>query len=189
MSERRLSSRAALVAGLAFALLGAPYVAEASPFDEVRGGVLVQGLGPFSPNKEDGAGINAELVFGRLADLKSFGVLRPNLGLTVATGDYGTSQIYGGLLWDVDFSRHVFLSAGLGVAIHDGETSFNPPDPLINERSYLGCRALIHISADVGYRLTERVSAMIHVDHMSNAGICSENEGLDNTGLRLGYRF
>ena len=168
--------------------LGAP-AAGASPIEEVRAGALIQGLGPFSPNKEDGVAINGELLFRSVADFGEWGTLRPNLGLNIATAEFATSSIYGGLLWQADISRRVFIDFGAGLAIHDGETSFNPPDPLINERNYLGCRAEFYLQADLGYRLSERLSAMIHVDHMSNAGICSENEGLDNTGFRLGYQF
>jgi lipid A 3-O-deacylase len=177
--------RGAAPIAAALALLGAPTAA--SPFDEIRAGVLIQGLGPFSPNKEDGVAINSELVFDSIADFGAHGSLRPNLGLSLATGEFATSSIYGGLLWRIGLSRRFFFDAGFGLAIHDGETSFTPPDPLINERNYLGCRALVRLSADLGYRLTDRLSAMIHVDHVSNAGLCSENEGLDNTGFRLGY--
>lgn len=177
------------VAALAAALaLGAP-AADAGAIEEARAGVLIQGLGPFSPNKEEGVALNGELVFRPIADFGSLGRLSPNLGLSIATGDHATSSAYAGVLWRLGASNRVFFDAGAGLALHDGKTSFNPPDPLINERNYLGCRALFRISADLGYRLTDRLSAMIHLDHVSNAGLCSENEGLDNTGFRLGYRF
>ena len=32
-------------------------------------------------------------------------------------------------------------------------------------------------------------SLMATIEHSSNAGLCSENRGLTNAGLRLGYRF
>lgn len=189
-AKRNLSTRRRLAAA-AFALAAAAssFSAAASPFDEARGGVLIQGLGPFSPNKEDGVAINGEVVFKPIADFRSLGTLRPNLGLSVATGEFATNSLYAGLLWQVELSSRLFFDAGLGLAVHDGETRFDPADPLINERNYLGCRALLRLSADLGYRLTDRLSAMIHVDHVSNAGLCSENEGLDNTGFRLGYSF
>lgn len=176
-----------LAAFLALAL--AAGTAEAGSIDEVRGGVLLQGLGPFSPNKEEGVGLNAEILFRRLEALKFIGAPRPQAGVTVATGDNATSQIYAGLLWGYDVLPRVFVNGGVGVGVHDGKTDYNPPDPLLNQRNYLGCRALFRLSADLGYRVSERVSASIHVDHLSNAGLCSENEGLDNTGFRLGYKF
>jgi hypothetical protein len=30
---------------------------------------------------------------------------------------------------------------------------------------------------------------MATVEHMSNAGLCSQNRGLTNVGVRLGYTF
>jgi hypothetical protein len=44
-------------------------------------------------------------------------------------------------------------------------------------------------SASLGYRITSNVSVMGTVEHISNAGLCDQNRGLTNVGLRLGYRF
>jgi lipid A 3-O-deacylase len=179
--------------GLAAAVFVAPFASQtsvASPFDEVRAGILVQGFGPFeSPDKEDGLGINGEVLFNPLEGLSFIGAPRPHLGFTVATAENATSQIYTGLTWEQHIARRFFLNGGLGVAVHDGETSFDPFDPDIAEKSFLGCRALFRVSGGGGVMLTERVSASVHLDHISNAGLCSENEGLDNLGARLGYRF
>jgi hypothetical protein len=30
---------------------------------------------------------------------------------------------------------------------------------------------------------------MVSVDHMSNASLCDENDGLTNLGIRYAYRF
>ncbi len=177
-------------AWLAAALATLPAAATAAgPIDEVRGGVLLQGLGPFSPNKEDGVGLNGEVLFRRVESLSFIGSPRPQLGFSAATGKYATSSIYAGFNWGVDFASRFFVDGGVGLAVHDGEVSFNPADPLIDERNFLGCRVLARLSADVGVRITGRVSASLHADHMSNAGLCSENEGLDSAGLRLGVKF
>ena len=37
--------------------------------------------------------------------------------------------------------------------------------------------------------LTDKVSAAVHYNHISNAGLCSDNEGLDHLGARLGLRL
>lgn len=177
---------AAAVGAAAATLSGA---LAASPFDEVRGGVLIQGVGPFSTNKEDGVSFNGELLFSPIAALSFIGAPRPHVGFSVATGEHATSQGYAGLTWEFDIARRYFVNAGFGLAVHDGETSFNPPDPLVSQRNYLGCRVLMRISGGVGYRLTERLSASLHLDHVSNADLCSPNEGLDTLGFRLGYRF
>lgn len=166
-----------------------PQPGAAGAIDEIRGGVLLQGAGPISPDKEEGAGINAEILFRPLAALSAIGAPRPHLGFSAATDGDATSQIYGGLTWELSLTAKFFADAGLGLAVHDGETDFDPMDPNIGSTQFLGCRALFRLSGDLGYRLTERLSVSLHADHISNAGLCSENEGLDNTGLRLGYRF
>lgn len=181
--------RSIVLAAAGLACLFVAQTSIASPFDEIRIGAVSQGLGPFSPNKEDGVGINGELLFNPLGPSGLGGAIRPHVGVTVATGEFATSQIYAGLTLQQSFARRFFLGAGVGVAVHDGETSFDPFDPNGSDKSFLGCRALFRLNADLGYMLTERVSASLHVDHISNADICDENEGLDNTGVRLGYKF
>ena len=172
------------------AAVAAPLGAHAqSIFDEVRGGLLLQSVGPFSSDKESGVGINGELLFKPLEGLSFIGAPRPHIGFSIATDSDATSQGYFGLTWEQHLGRKFFVNAGFGGAIHNGETDFDPLDPNINTTKYLGCRALFRLSGGVGYMLTDRVSASVHLDHISNAGLCDENEGLDNTGLRLGYKF
>ncbi len=40
-------------------------------------------------------------------------------------------------------------------------------------------------SSTVGYRLTDAWSVMLTVEHTSNSGICKQNRGLTNVGMRL----
>ncbi len=171
------------------ATLLAAFSAAAAPIDEIRAGILAQGFGVMSPDKEDGVGINGEILFNRIYTLRPIGAPRPHVGFSIATGDFATSQVYAGLTWEQNIGSRLFVDAGLGIAVHDGETEFSSPDPLLGERNYLGCRALFRLSADLGYRLTERASMSLHAEHLSNAGLCSENEGLDNAGVRLGYKL
>ena len=53
----------------------------------------------------------------------------------------------------------------------------------------LGCPLNFRESASIGYRFMEHHSLSIMVDHMSNASLCSENEGMETFGLRYGYTF
>jgi hypothetical protein len=41
----------------------------------------------------------------------------------------------------------------------------------------------------IGVDVTESISIMATVDHMSNADLCDENQGLTNAGVRVGYRW
>ena len=150
---------------------------------EVRLGALAHDQGPFSSNKEDGADINLELLFVSPDFLADIGSPRPHAGLTLNTsGD--TSQAYLGLSWEWDFWDGAFAGFSLGGAVHNGETSNAPLD-----KKELGCSVLFRESVDFGFRLDENNSLMVHLGHISNAKLCDTNEGLENIGIRYGYRF
>jgi hypothetical protein len=53
----------------------------------------------------------------------------------------------------------------------------------------LGCRVLFRESLSVGVRFMKHHSLSVMVDHISNAGLCDHNDGLDTLGVRYGYRF
>ena len=95
-----------------------------------------------------------------------------------------TSQLYAGVTWDWDFYRDFFLNFSLGGALHTGAKVTDDP-----KQKSLGCRALFRESLDLGYRFMGPHSVMFHFDHISNAKLCSTNEGLENFGLRYGYSF
>lgn len=166
--------------------------AYAQGIDEARIGVTAQGFGGWSPDLEQGAGVNLELLFESPRFLSVIGSPRPLIGANIAADSDATSQIYAGVEWKAYLAKRFFAAGMVGGAIHNGET--DPFDPVadagrINNTQFLGCRALLRLSADVGYDLAERVSASVHWSHISNAGLCDENEGLDNLGVRVGYRF
>ncbi len=155
-------------------------------FNEARLGVFAADLDPGGAS-DDTISINGELltpkVVGDYADtfLNAFLTPRFHLGTTFTT-DYGINQVYGGLTWDYHLTDALFLETSFSAAIHDGETDNNNPD------SY-GCTVQFRESLSVGVHLTRQMSVMATVDHMSNAGLCDENQGLTNAGVRLGYRW
>ncbi len=176
------------------ALAAAPgAVAAQSPFvEEVRFGVLAQSCCGFGANKEDGVGINAEAVFKSPKFLSILAAPRPVVGFTASTDRGATSEFYAGFEWRYDLSDRFFVSTMLGGAIHNGET--DPFDPVADAGRadttlFMGCRAHFRYAVDGGVWLTDRISASIYWSHISNAGLCSENEGLDHLGARIGYRF
>lgn len=174
----------ALIAGC-ISLAGAAY---AGPLEEVRAGLYAQSCCGFGSSKEQGAAINAEAVFQSPRFLSVLGAPRPVVGATYATDSDATSQIYAGLEWRAEISRW-FVAAGVGGAIHNGETDrFDPIADAgrVDSTVFFGCRGLFRLAGDVGYRVTDRLSASFHWNHISNAGLCSDNEGLDQMGFRLG---
>lgn len=152
---------------------------------EIRVGLLAHDQGPFSSNKEDGPDVNLEFLFVSPDLLDAIWSPRPHIGFTGNTAD-DTSQAYLGLTWEWGFWRRAFAEFSLGGAVHDGELTTNIVGRTKKE---LGCRVLFRESVAIGYKFAGRHSVMVHLDHMSNAGICVQNEGLENVGVRYGYRF
>ncbi len=163
--------------------------ASANPIEELRAGLYAQGCCGFGSDKEQGVAFNGEAVFSSPRFLSVLGAPRPVVGATIASDSDATSQAYAGLDWKIDLASRWFVSVGGGLAVHNGETDRYDPVADAGRASntvFYGCRVLFRVAGDVGYRLTDRLSASFHWNHISNAELCSNNEGLDQMGLRLG---
>jgi lipid A 3-O-deacylase len=194
-------SQAAALAAVGFLMLARPAEVRADEdiVDEVKLGVLYHDIGIFGDSFEEGVDINVEVLFNSpnwLYDADNPDWLnrllnpRPHLGASINT-DGDTSQIYFGVTWQqnlfVDLARPddgVFVAFGAGGAVHDGKLDTDDPD-----RKSLGSRVLFHLSAEIGYRFTQHLSASVYAEHSSNADLAKRNEGYDNLGLRLGIAF
>ncbi len=77
-----------------------------------------------------------------------------------------------------------FAGFSWGGAYHDGHL-----DDDKEGKKQLGCHLLFRESITGGYRFWDRHSVMLHFDHISNAKLCSTNEGLESLGVRYGYKF
>jgi lipid A 3-O-deacylase len=132
--------------------------------------------------ERDAADINFEAQFAAAWALP-WGAIRPVIGGTINTrGD--TSHAYLDARWEADGPANLFFGAGIGVAVHDGETG---PGDL--DKKWLGSRALFHIPFEVGLHLDAHNDLSVYFEHTSNANTQDYNEGLDRIGLRYGYRF
>ncbi len=174
------------------AILLSPFSAQAeSALDEIRVGVMGQSWGGPGSDKEQTPSLNIEALFSSPRFLSAIGAPRPHIGATIAADFDATHQFYGGLEWDFSLGGKFFAAASTGLAVHTGETKFDPiaDAARANDTVFLGCRVLFRVGADIGYAVTERARLSLHVNHISNAGACFPNEGLDNAGVRLGYRF
>lgn len=180
----RLLACAAAIAAASFTL-----PAEAGPLESLNLGVLAHDVGPISSGREDGAAVNVEAQFRSPRALMPLLYPRPMIGGTLALDGAATSEVYAGLAWRQDLGKRIFVSASAAVAVHDGDTEYEPGEPLDSDFAYLGCRALFRFSGEIGVMATERTSLSAYYSHASNAGLCDENEGLDNLGARVGYRF
>lgn len=162
-----------------------PVFARSPLISEIRLGVFAHD--PGSP-ESGSADINGEILTPKLLapsdPILALLVPRLHIGGTVNTAGK-TSSAYAGLTWTFDVTRQVFVEGSFGVAVHNGDTGrLSSPN-----RAALGCSPLMRESGSIGYRLTSNWTVMATVEHMSNAGVCSENRGLTNYGVRLGYVF
>lgn len=180
-----LASTSAMAADLASAPAPPPAPVYQFVGWEVRAGGYAHD--PSSPEKGS-ADFNGELIFPKFYTLAdpywNLAIPRPNIGIT-ANFAGKTSNAYAGLVWTFDLPYRLFVEGQLGGAVNNGKTGFTVP-PGHNK---VGCNESFHESASGGYRITDTWSIMGTVEHFSNAGLCVQNRGVTNYGVRLGYRF
>ncbi len=188
-----------VVAAWAALCILAPAAARAAGLEEVRLNVLVHDVnltGNGAGGKEGGADIQGELVFTSPGFLAWVGKPRPYLHGSVNTA--GETNFGGaGLSWMQDFSPVFYGEFQFGLEIHDGIVNLppNPGDPkrirLDATRVILGSRVLFRPTFVLGVHLSDRLDAAFVFEHMSHGQILARgrNEGLDNLGLRLAYKF
>lgn len=175
---------------LATGLAGPAHAADLVWIDEVKLGVLAHDIRFLGNHVEPGADLNVEVLFPSPALLRVLWAPRPHLGLSLNTAgatDYG----YVGLTWSGRPWRPLLalpegrcIAGSLGGGIHDGHRNAGPPD-----RKILGSRLLFRESVEAEYQLTRRVRLSIMLDHVSNAGLVTHNQGLTNLGARVGVTF
>jgi lipid A 3-O-deacylase len=195
-SRARHARMALVFCAAGAALLGLSSIAgRADPFERTAPFLMPEEIrvGMFAANLEEGGSeeadmlVNGELLFGRPEHnygnpiLDHFLRPRPHIGFSVAPDD-GTNQFYAGFTWDIKLTDRLFLETSFGGTLHDGPTASDDPD------SY-GCSLLFRESASLGYAITETTRLLLTVDHMSNASLCDQNQGLTNAGVRLAHRW
>ncbi len=161
---------------------------------EIRGGIVAHDTGFLleAGPRNDVYAIHAELLFPS-PDLLSFAFdPRPNIGVSIAPDADGISFIFAGLNWDVPVYGNWFVTAQVGGSLNNAdrltEADLQPGESKQTDR-LVGCHALFHLGVGFGYRITPDVSIQFYGDHISNANLCDNNEGLDQWGVRLGYAF
>ena len=135
-------------------------------------------------NDEKGFDLNAELIINLDIESESLFIPRPLVGISL-NSDGDTSQIYGGAAWNLELSEDFFSEIMLGVVAHNGETNATSR---LDDRE-LGCSVMFREALSLGYRMDESKSIMATVSHISNAGLCNQNSGLTNAGLRFSFRY
>jgi lipid A 3-O-deacylase len=146
--------------------------------------------------KEDGPNVHAQVTFKSPEFLAAVFKPRPYVAVSANTAGK-TSAVSAGLEWNLKVTDHWSIRPGFGYAVHDGEVDSPFPigDPrgakLGRENVLLGSRDLFRSSLAIGRNLGDQWGAEVIYEHYSTGEILGEerNQGLDNFGVRLRYRF
>ena len=157
-------------------------VARAGEGDTVRFGLSWQDY----QSPEAGVNVRGELILPKPDLLKTYlpeGLApAPFAGLSAHIG-HGTSFLYAGALWTLPLTDRLFVEASLAVAANNGRS-----EPRQGSAA-LGCHGGFREEAGLGWRFDAAWSAVVMVEHYSNANLCNHNRGLTNLGLMIGRTF
>jgi lipid A 3-O-deacylase len=179
------------------ALVAAP--AAQAGVDEVHIGVMAHNICVTdckNADKEEGPNLEFQVSFDSPSFLRWAGSPQPYV---VASINAAGETSYGGvgLEWRWEFARGWALEPGVGYVVHDGET--NNPFPngspeaasFAAEHVLLGSEDLFRTSIGLTRDFEGPWEAQIFFEHLSHGQILGEgrNQGLDELGVRFGYRF
>jgi lipid A 3-O-deacylase len=188
---------AAVLAPLALLL---PMSAEAGAgsgshfLEEVRLGVYQHDSGIVGDQKETGADFSVALLTAPLKILRIVGAPRFVLGAAVNSARQ-TDQAYIGLIrgWQL-FGNvlrpddSIFLEGVLGGEWNDGKIDVRGT-PLEQSWKSHGSHFLFRTGLDLGYRINLNWAVALSFHHMSNAGLASPNEGMNDLGLSINRKL
>lgn len=152
---------------------------------EIKAGLVahdVDGLWSGFRLEDQTADVNIEAILSPSLPFL-WGTIRPAVGGTINTRGQ-TSDAYVDARWETGAPVGLFFALGLGAAVHNGHL-----DPDAAGRKALGSRVLFHVPIELGYRFDAHNSLSVYFEHMSNADLADDNEGMDFLGVRYGYRF
>jgi len=188
------------VAGLAAfgAVLAAPAQAQAG-VAEVHAGIMVHNIcvtNCKNADKEDGPNLEFQVSFESPKFLDWAFSPKPYVMASINTaGDTSFGAV--GFEWRWDFAPGWALEPGVGYAIHDGELE-NPypngsPQAAAFAQAHVqyGSRDLFRTSLALTRDLPGPWEMQLLFEHLSHGQIIGtgRNQGVDQIGLRLGYRF
>ena len=158
---------------------------------EVKQGVLAHDRGWFGKNREGfGPDYNFELMFNSPNILKKIGSPKPILGLT-QTSTGGSSLYYGGITWDWNMSKNWFITGSTGIAYTNGLTKLPKGQvPTGDKKVQFGSKWLHRGAIELGWNFYGNDTISLMFSHVSHGSMLDEkNHGMDEFGIRYGYRF
>ena len=158
---------------------------------ELKQGLLAHDRGWFGTNREGfGPDYNFELMFNSPNFMNRFWSPKPILGLT-QTSSGGSSLYYGGLTWDFKISEKWFFSGTTGIAYTNGLTKLNKGAvPTGDKKIQFGSNIFHRGALEIGWNFYGKDTISLMFSHVSHASMLDEkNQGMDEFGIRYGYRF
>ena len=158
---------------------------------EVKQGLLAHDRGWFGKNREGfGPDYNFELLFNSPDILKKLGSPQPIMGLT-QTSTGGSSLYYGGLTWDKTIFKNWFVSGTTGIAYTNGLTKLPKGQEATGDKKIqFGSKWLHRGAVELGWNFYGKDTISLMFSHVSHGSMLSDkNHGMDEFGIRYGYRF
>ena len=158
---------------------------------EVKQGLLAHDRGWFGKNREGfGPDYNFELMFNSPNFLRKVGAPKPVLGLT-QTSTGGSSLYYGGITWDWNMSENWFLTGSTGIAYTNGLTKLPKGQvPTGDKKVQFGSKWLHRGAIELGWNFYGNDTISLMFSHVSHGSMLDDkNHGMDEFGIRYGYRF
>ena len=173
--------------------------ASADILSEARFGVMQENiciLDCNNANKEPGQNISAELLFKSPEFLDLIWSPKPYVMGSLSTNS-NTSFGGVGLHWSFPFSDKWSFEPSVGYVLHDGELNSPFPqgspegDAFTEDHVLLGSRDLFRTTFGLHYDINEAWGAELLYEHLSHGQILGNgrNQGLDNIGVRISYKF
>lgn len=154
---------------------------------QIRIGALRHDISLFGSTRiESGTDLNLEWRGSKVPlpdSIQHWVAFRPFVGFSGRFSSHSTDEIYAGGAFDAFPDSPYVFNLGLGLAIHDGELHRGHKG-----RSALGQRVLFYASFELG-RWWGHNGLFAFYQHSSNGFLPGPNEGINNLGLRYGYRF
>lgn len=188
---------AAGLAAFGAAMVLAP-AAEAG-VDEVHVGVMAHNICVTdckNAYKEEGPNLELQASFDSPSFLRWAGSPQPYIVASINLGS-DTSFAAVGLEWRWELAEGWALEPGFGYAVHNGKTDNPFPNgspeaaQFAEQHLLLGSEDLFRTSIGLTYDFEGPMEAQLFFEHLSHGQILGDgrNQGVDQIGIRLGYRF
>ena len=158
---------------------------------EVKQGILAHDRGWFGKNREGfGPDYNFELMFKSPNILKKIWSPKPIIGLT-QTSTGGSSLYYGGITWDANITKNWFVTGTTGIANTNGLKKLPQGQVAIGDKKIqFGSKWLHRGAIELGWNFYGNDTISLLFSHVSHGSMLSDkNHGMDEFGIRYGYRF